>query len=543
MKKVLIFSTMFLFVFLLFSGCVQQFLSQEYPASLEVYVTDYRSGAAVEEATVTVFDESGSKVAEKVTDGKGFVKFDLKMNDTVKYFDVKIEKENYGITRLNNYMISGLETKKLELTLRKTAYDTSKASDKITINASFFEDEGMSKTLNLTKFNLNKFSGDELYYKINVLSGTGYDVNHVYVKVGGVPGSGFFTNPRNIYYDTEIEGSISLDGFSGKVPVFVAVFDQNENLVVNAYYLTLVKESGDYNMYVVEKPSDSGSVNLKAYTRRAGIKFYSNDIQKSAVSEMKFEKPNAAPDKDLNMWIEVNWVKWEDSSASSTTDKPEAYVVYRSFDGVNYELIARVPSDTNYYRDSSAQLEAGKEVWYKVGSYYSGKISSLTDLGSVVPLGMFDIKYISPTDGATDVSTNPTFEWEVVNPIESPEGSAIYYYDIWLYDETLNDYGYYSLSASGYPKYNFIGTVATSVSFAFDNPPAGLWWVDYGARGWYQFNTLQKNKTYEWGNELAVAIVSDEDSEAYSIYADQGKIIDPFGIEAEIYNTFTTGEN
>ena len=61
------------------------------------------------------------------------------------------------------------------------------------------------------------------------------------------------------------------------------------------------------------------------------------------------------------------------------------------------------------------------------------------------------------------------------------------------------------------------------------------WW-------YYPYDKLEPNKTYEWGMDLAVAYVVDGDSAAYSIAVDYGYGYDYFGVEADIFNTFTTGE-
>ena len=58
---------------------------------------------------------------------------------------------------------------------------------------------------------------------------------------------------------------------------------------------------------------------------------------------------------------------------------------------------------------------------------------------------------------------------------------------------------------------------------------------------YYPYDKLEPNKTYEWGMDLAVAYTMDEDSAAYSIAVDYGYGYDYLGVEADIFNTFTTG--
>ncbi|MDK2885658.1 MAG: hypothetical protein PWP54_216 [Thermosipho sp. (in: thermotogales)] len=536
MRKKLLFFTLILgLLIVFFSGCVPFSI---FSTNLEMYVTDYNSGYAVSEATVKVY-YNGIKISEGTTNSEGYIILSIPTNIESGYLDFVITKEGYAVTRFNNVMFEKNKTTTIETQLRKPSVGITTTEVPAEINVKFYEDSSKTNELMLNGNILNVNS--DFYYEINVNT-TEYDVKYIYVKLGSIPGAGFFTNPRSIFYESPAEGTLSISGFVGLVPLYIVVFDQNENMVVNVYYINI--ERGEItvnNPYEVEKIDPS----IYAFTTRGGIQFYNNPIKinKEAVPDYNRENQlEAAPEKDTNLWVEIYWIAWEDSSASLTAEQPEAYVIYRSFDGENFEEIATVPEGYDYFRDKSPQLAAGKEVWYKVAAKYGDFVATPTLLGSVVPLDVFGINYLSPTDGATNVSTNPTFAWEIVNPITSPEGDTLYLFDIWLYDLTLNDLGYYSISGPGYPYYSFFGTYGTSVSFDFNNPPVG-WWVDYAAGGWYSYDTLQKNKTYEWGNELAVAIVSDDDSEAYSIFADQAGIISPFEIEAEIYNTFTTGEN
>ncbi|OOC42070.1 hypothetical protein [Thermosipho sp. 1074] len=535
MKKVFLFSVVSVLLLLLLSGC---FLVDTTPVTLKVYVTDYNSGAAVSDAKISLL-HNGIEKLDIYTNEKGEALINLPTNRDIIYVDLIVTKDGHSVTRINNLKLEKGKENIFETQLRVSSSGKTNVLEPLTVNLELYGDSAMSKNLSFVD-NVLDVSTDTLYYKVTVESNE-YKEKYIYVKLGSVPGSGFFTNPRDINYGSPAEGSISTVGFDGLVPLYVAAFDQNENLVVNVYYLNIHRKGKSVDNYYQVEYKDGARI--FAYTRRGGIAFYGGSDKINKKADITLRKPQAAPEKDTNLWVEVKWISWEQSSASSTTDQPDAYVVYRSFDGESFEEIATVPEGYNYYRDKSPRLEVGKEVWYKVGAKYGDYVATPTLLGSVVPLDIFGIKYISPVDGATNVSTNPIFSWEIVNPVESKEGTPVYYFDIWLYDNTVNDSGYYSLSKSGYPKYNFLITTATSVEIEFSNPPLGLWWVDYAAKTWYPYVTLQKNKTYEWGNELAVAVVSDEDSEAYSIYADLGKIFDPFKIEAEIYNTFTTGEN
>ncbi|QTA37200.1 hypothetical protein JYK00_05470 [Thermosipho ferrireducens] len=544
MKKFYLFIFVVGFLFLT-TSCLQLF--PLLTGGIEFYVTDYNSGAAVEGASVKILDESGGIRGEGVTDTEGKVTISSVLKGDEELLDVVITKSGYAVTRIEGLKLTKDSTTLNEAKLRVASVGVTKSLNPIEVDVKFFEDATKA-----TPVDLSNVTGD-VYVSI-IATGMEYDVSIIYAKAGNVPGSGFLTSPRlYVSNSTTVEGTITVAGFEGETPIYVVVFDKNDNMLEKIFYANINKVSKEVKGYEIEKVSEAtGDYNLAAYTRRGGIKFYGGRDsifnKKDRVVPEFFKKTrriNAAPEKDTNLWIEVYWVAWENSSASSTTDEPEAYRVYRSFDGTNYEAIATVPSGYDYYRDASPQLEVGKETWYGVAAVYPGYEATMVKLGSVVPLDVFEVKYISPTDGATNVSRDPVFSWEIINPVKSSEGNPVYYWDIWLYDETLNDYGYYSLSGYGYPYYSMFITEVTGVSFKFSAPPSGAWWVDFGAGSWYSYNELQANKTYEWGNELMVAVVEDatDNTVAYSIHTDLGKRFDPFSIEPEIYNTFTTGEN
>jgi len=306
---------------------------------------------------------------------------------------------------------------------------------------------------------------------------------------------------------------------------------------------------------------------LLAYTRRSAVEFYSKPpVEKNVTAANPVDKVNGAP-ADTNLWVEVRWLPFANSTQATSRSAPKSYNLYRSFDGINYDLIAT--TSVMPYRDSSPLLEVGKETWYAVSAVYDGYEAPMTIIGSVIPLPMVQIEYTGPLNGATNVSRDPTFGWkyrglEDYVPAEDDETKTLKYrWNIWLYDETVNDYGYYSLGFvdSGKAYYYSFLTESTSVElkfsdFYYENSYAdlGYYWVDFGIAAPYAHDKLQANKTYCWGNELLAAQleyngISETDSTkkfksiAYSVHTDVVPNLTSYAIDPEVYNTFTTGSN
>ena len=133
-------------------------------------------------------------------------------------------------------------------------------------------------------------------------------------------------------------------------------------------------------------------------------------------------------------WINYELADWWGLIDPDEYEKPEAYVIYRSFDGENWEKIGVAGSNAIIYRDPSPQLEPGKRVWYKVSSWYPDGESTPVMLGSVVPLDNFNVILLEPKDGDINVSRDPIFMWMPDKELTSPEGTVTYEYAIWLYD-------------------------------------------------------------------------------------------------------------
>ncbi|MEN3007629.1 hypothetical protein [Pseudothermotoga sp.] len=542
-----------------------------------IYVTQFNSGPAVSGATVVVKDDSNNVRGMGSTDSDGRASFLVRLDSNQELLNVFISKPTHAKTVIFGVKLQKDQTYELTTTLRKATYAETKTEVPISVNVKIYTNA--SKT---TEIDPNNVTQDTIYVSVTA---TPIEFNEgiktIYAKVGGVPGTSFFTAPRLISYSSSLEGILSVKEFDGLVPLIVDVYDHNDNKVEKIVWLNVVRNTVSVNPYLVERISSRPPIqpDLIAYTRNGAIEFYSKPpVEKFNIPRqpLKFEDfefaPLASPDDKTNLWIEVRWLPHASSTQFSSTTPPKAYRVYRSFDGTNFVPIATVDSSRNFFRDSSPLLSVGKETWYAVASVYDGYEATKTVIGSVTPLPMFQIEYIGPLNGATNVSRDPTFSWQFkgleayVPPANDKTRSLIYYCDIWLYDLTVNDFGYYSLGriGSGEPYYIIISVPVTPTNpnptvqvkfsdYYVGNSPS-WYWLDFAAGSPYPFNKLQANKTYSWGNELLVArllynglSLADSNKKfiavAYAIHTDYAPIFNPFSVEPEIYHTFTTGSN
>lgn len=498
-------------------------------SNLTIYVTDYKSGSATQGATIQL--KQGNTVVTQQTDASGKVVFTNIVLSSSTDFDVVISKNGYAKTYIEGIRLQHNQTTKFETQLRIARLGPTTNDKPFELELEMYDSSG------------NPLMPDSnvITNSINVLgaaTSTEYTFNLWYVKVGGVPGAGTFAAPRAIGYGGQIMTSQSVREFEGMTPVFIDVYDQNDNRYEKIVYLTVIRTpSVIVSPYVVQKYTAAvpSSYNIIAYTRAQGIEYYK-----------KGTNPTAAP-KGTNLYIEVRWRPWYSASGTSA---PKAYKVYRSFDGVSFEPIATLPSTSYFYRDYSAELEPDRKVWYAVSSVYDGYEGPYTIIGDVIPLRLVDVTYNGPVNGSTNVSRNPTFSW-TFSEITSPEGSISYLYDIWLYDVVVNDYGYYSLGyvSGGSAYYGTFASTTRTINIKFSDYAYGkvtnTYWVDFAAAAPYPYDKLQANKVYEWGNELLAARVIDaaDTSIAYSIRVDDANKIGAGAIPSEIYHRFVTGTN
>lgn len=544
--------------------------------TLVVYLSQFNSGPVVEGASVVVKDAAGKIRGQGKSDSNGKASFYVMLNSESETLNVFISKEGHAKTSILGLKLNKDSAYEVTTTLRKATMAQTTKEIPIDVDVKLYTNSTKTTEVEATNVTL-----DSIYVVVTATpTEFAEGINIIYAKANGVPGSSYFTAPRLYASGSNIlEGTISVKEFEGEIPLVVDVYDHNDNKVEKIVWLNVVRTPlNPTTPYIVERNTSyyTTQYDLYAYTRRGAIEFYSKPpVEKDGLRSLgeKFE-PAGAPDDKTNLWIEVRWLRKLYSTQKTTATTPKAYRIYRSFDGENFKAIATVPETYYYYRDASPELEVGKETWYAVSAVYDGYEAAKTIIGSIKPLPMLQVEYIGPVDGSINVPRDTEFGWKFKGLEDyTPTGEATYtttltyLWDIWLYDETLNDYGYYSLGVvkSTGPAYYTFGTPDTEVKFKFSDfyygnvadKVNGPYWVDFGTGQPFAFDKLQANKTYEWGNEFLVGrwiyngYAQTEPAKkfkaiAYSIHTDaSGKILgsSSYATEPEIYHTFTTGAN
>jgi hypothetical protein len=541
---------------------VWSFRTTEEPTVGEITfsVVAYNAGPAVGAADVVV--KSGNYVlAQDVTDENGEITFDVA--NFHEKINVEIKKEGYALSKVEGLKVADFVNNIKEVQLREAILDPD-------------PDTQTFPEIKLTFYNLNENSLDitqpvteDFLLRVDVDSQNSPQI--IYAKIGGDPGAGFF-GPRESASDTRTAYFfMDISNYNGEVPLYVEFVDYNDNIVQKIEYLTINREVEEVEeeLFVPLSWVDFGLWNLVAYTRNQGVEFYSRDNLVETMSE-KFDSSNnklpqdfnsmknfgksleAAPE-GTNLWVEISWVDYDTLDEAGLIDpneiRPDAYNVYRSFDGVSYTKIGI--AEDGYFLDPSSQNAPNKKVWYAVSSYRGDEESELVELGSLVPLDSFSVNLKSPADRAKNVSRQPTFVWEPTKELTSPESEVEYYYTMWIYDLVQSENYMLPgiLIGSDIYTYDFMTLGAEEVSVTFLGSEGSseyddLSWFLYLPDGiyYYEYDKLEPAKTYDWGVDYAYAVSYDLDSVAYSIAIDYGWGIDPLGgVMPEIHNEFTTG--
>ncbi|ODN30809.1 hypothetical protein [Fervidobacterium thailandense] len=484
-----------------------------YEHLLTLNVSEYNSGPSVEGACVLLFDNSGEKIDEAYTTAEGKVCF----NKTPKR--VVITKPGHATTVID--FAGPVFPIVLDTTLRRCKFSPTGGNISIDYEILNLSDQRMMPNSEGV-YEVDYSSSPVIKVKASAYSET-FEISHMYLKLGSTPGAEFFTSPRVYVQGSVLTAEVDLASFCGIVPLFIEAYDANDNRYTLVVPLRITRSWGSLgNYYTVEKPGDFA---IKSFTIRQDVRYYST-------TSGSLPSPLGAP-PGTNLYVEVSWRKWEESTQFGKSPKPVAYRIYRSSDGQNFFPIGIVPSSTNLFRDSSPELFPGRRVWYAVSSVYDFGESPRTVLGSVVPLPMVNITGVQPADNATGVSVKPTFSWKFTG-LEALRGKVTYYYDLWLYD-TIVDRKYYEAYAGDK---SIFTTKSETVSVRFED---FVWKRPSGET----ISELLVGHPYEWGLELIVAEWRDESNSSISISlnCDYNSKFGAYQIPPERYYLFVTGGN
>ena len=526
MKKLAILLVGMSVIALLLSGC---FLLPSQTTKLQIFVVDANAGGSVSNSHVDV-KEGSLTLASGETDSNGMINLQVPIGKTV---DVYLEKTGYALSAVKGLKIRQNAENKIEIVQMKASLNPDPTTQTLpTVNASLTTSTG-------TTINPGDVVKDDFDYSVKVDSIN--DVNIIYAALGKIPGAGYMTGKRDYFSNVSIaSGSISISGFKGETALNFVIYDHNNNRVDKIVYLDIEPTSSPSTVstYTPEK------VKATAYTTNREAEFYVEPDPKNKPSihglfshtHLAKYTPKAAP-KDANLWVEIEWTKWADSSATTTTDEPLGYNVYRSFDGSSFKKLQFVQgADANLYRDKSAELAPGKEVWYKVTSEYAESVESTSStIAHTMPLGRWSVTLLTPVDSATSVSRAPTFSWKPANTLTGDSTITYDYLPMLSDDVNGGNESFCPLDLTN-NFYEILDTTGGPVSMNFTD-----------AYGWYNIHTgyiypsskLEPNKTYQW--DLIFAVAYNDDQTAFSIAADWWPFLYPIGVDPAASNRFTTG--
>jgi hypothetical protein len=163
---------------------------------------------------------------------------------------------------------------------------------------------------------------------------------------------------------------------------------------------------------------------------------------------------------DSNLFVEIDW----DSVVDAT-----GYKIYRKFEGENTYKYIGCSTEFPWFYDTDPQLSVGRKTYYQVSAYNGFGESEKTAAEWTVPLPKFSLNLVSPEDGATGVSLNPTLQWQPVEIVGKYQ-----YYDFYIMGKNESYYTWY-------------GEVGNETSVVYNGEP------------------LQYLKVYEWNVAYAIA--------------------------------------
>lgn len=547
---------------MLLSSCTNV-LEEKFVGSIQVLVTEYRAGPAVEDADVLIFNSGNSKKIGIARTGSTGIA-NVKITEIPEYIDVKCIKNGHALSYTKNIKTSNVISTVLETVMRKADLNKDPLSQKSPVVFIEYLDSQLNE-LDMTISVKNDFkvriSVDDTFnhaYKIfKPLFNSVPKDNMVKFDDNTIGENEYVTEATQSVFD------ISIAGYNGESELNFVVYDRNGNRVHIVEYLNIEKNDNELpvNPYIPVKfkefQNEVGSYNIHSFTRRRGKQVYGSASR-------------TAPEGG-NLWINLYWADYTSANVNGVLS-PEGYNVYRSFDGGNYHKIGFV--NENYasgkatdslplFTDDTPLLKPGKKVFYAISSVYGTSETELVKLGSVIPLDSFNVELMSPKQNETEVSRNPNLKWRPTKALSSEEGIVKYHYVPFIYDWVHGEHGQTTkpmlpIIVNGEDNNMCIFTVdsPSNVIVPFTgNKTDSTWgciWKRICPGGGKLFelkdDKLQANKSYDWGINVAYADVRDEDSISRSIAADfrsdyTGWGFDPYPgyMEPDLHAVFTTG--
>jgi hypothetical protein len=478
------------------SGCL--FVRAPSTGVIEGYVTNHLSGEPVLGATVRAWPLDGEAPrytvisdyygTTAVTNSEGYYRLVVPEG----LYVVEVRKDGHATSRVEGVKVGS--TARVDIVQKPVANPLwSLEPPKVTIT-------GIS-------------DGDTVSGAISVkVDATGpNDIQIIYAAFGKTPGAAFLTSPRAVFSQTYTTGTFTINpatyGVAGDTTFEVVVYDMNDNRthVILRVHVT---------------PGDTGPVSpplapLAAILHPTGWPAPFIPARTALAVTLSrqvgyLSEPLAAPPGG-NLYVELRWRKAAEDAPGVTGD---GYRIYRRLAGeTDFRLLYTVDatgSATYLYRDSTPDLQVGRMATYRI-TYFRGTAESDPLEASCTPLPTWDVRLVSPADGAAGVPLLPTFTW---TPTVVLGTARLYQVRIW--DTPLGGFVITS------------GALADVTSWTYPGIPGT------------GFERLQPHRMYQW--EVQAAIAYDDAASAVSVAANNGYTgVFPTLVHPDV-RAFTTGD-
>jgi hypothetical protein len=198
---------------------------------MDLYVTDYKSGGAVENATVKVFNDE-EEIGSYSTDSSGFL--NINNPNLSERVTLEILKYGHAKTKIVNLKLDSNSIMDFYATLQPAEFN----ADPESTNYPIVDIEIWNEDLT-TEFQEGDTISGTTVVKVN--SSTDYFVTSViYASFDKIPGSSFMTGNRGYVSNSdELLWPADTYHYVGETPLYIAVYDQNNTQILITKYLIL----------------------------------------------------------------------------------------------------------------------------------------------------------------------------------------------------------------------------------------------------------------------------------------------------------------
>ncbi|MGM0641596.1 MAG: hypothetical protein ACQESN_09270 [Thermotogota bacterium] len=561
MKKI-IYTFLIISLLVIFSSCMTNY-SESYKAELEIYLSEYLAGPAVENVDVTIFDSENNQIFEGTTNEKGYIKALLEWdvsNGEEEEINIKYKKEGFASSEVKTKKLTGKKSKYL---------DNGEINSSIN-KAKLFENDEFPETS--VKFvdkdgrmiDIENIEEDVIYAEIE----SSEQITVAYFGLDFMPWAAT-NNGMETNFGPGEKATIPISiphSASGEQELNFVIYDVNRSRLHQYYYINVNKTTEEpETMAKPENPwlySITRNYEARLYSMPEDILEKTENYKQVENQEVILEDINSLESDNYeipergNLYIRIYWNEPEDKTGII------GYHIYKSTDGENFEKIAFTENTST--ADNGFDLEPGKEVSYKIKSVYEGGYESeSTEVVSVTPLNLFKVNQINPRDNSYSVKRKPELRWKPVSLDggDTNTGAGVineeeinYYYtpiitdfaqstgSIWVFQGEGEVRGVFEYSSQG-PQ-----LIATEFMSSYWQGNNIDWVMRKDGKLYpysYLFDALEAGKTYQWGLTSAYAEYVQEESTAVAVIADifsgNADLIVPN--PSVPYNTFTTGQD